>query len=55
MFRGSRNLNITKLETFETFFAVLIVKDDFKPTVVMYNYIILVMYICIVNLKYLHG
>ena len=36
MLRGSRNLNITKYETFETLFAALIVKDDFKPTVVMY-------------------
>ena len=36
MFRCLRNLNITKSETFERFFAALIVKDDFKPTVVMY-------------------
>ena len=28
-------MNITK-KTFETFFASLIVKDDLKPTVVMY-------------------
>ena len=41
MFWESRNLNITKQETFETFFAILIVKDYFKPTVVMYNFMLL--------------
>ena len=36
-FRWSRNLNITKKETFETFFfATSIVKDNFKPASVMY-------------------
>ena len=53
MFRGSRNLNITKKETFETSFASLIVEDYFKPT--CHVYIVLVMCMCIVNWKYLHG
>ena len=45
MFRGSMNLNITKKETFQTFFATLIVKDDFKPTVVIYIYYISYYYV----------
>ena len=40
---------------FKCFFKTLIVKDDFKPTVLLFNYIILVMYICDVNSEYLHG
>ena len=52
MFGGPSNLNITKLDTFETFLGTLIVKDDFKPTVVMY--ILLAMYISNVNSKSLY-
>ena len=52
-----RNLNSKKMETSEMFFPTLIVKDDFKPTVVMYIIIIFIMYICNVNsnCQYLHG
>ena len=40
MFRRSGNLNFTKKDTFETFVALLIVKDDFKSTVILEMYIL---------------